>query len=248
MSSNRYRTVVKRRHVRHREVQALVVIVLAALVLGLGFYLGQRAAYSGMDINPELYRELKVAVPVAEQQIERLEHDLDIARARNEVDKAALEMVRQEIAAQKGLSLELGESLGFYQSLMSPEDVARGLSLKPIELMATEFEDRFVFRIVVLQAARKHTLLKGSLSVEVLGVMDDQPLSFPLAELSGEIEGEDVALRFRYFQAIEGVLILPQGFQPSSVTMVARASVPTKVEITEHYPWAVQKRFSYVGK
>lgn len=248
MTSHRYRTVVKRHHVRRREIQVLVAGVVAAIVLGLGFYLGQRAAYSGMGINPETYREMQAALPVTEQQFKALEDELDISRTRNEVDRAASEMVRGEIAAQKQQIMDLEESLRFYQSLMAPEDIAKGLILRPIELIATESEHRFAFRIVAQQEARKHALLKGSLSVKVFGVSGEETLSFPLSALSEDIEGENLALRFRYFQAIEGELVLPPGFQPRGISMVAQASTPKKVEIREQFPWSVQERFSYVGK
>ena len=63
-----------------------------------------------------------------------LERELEVSRTRREVDRAALEMVRKEIAAEQEQTLALEESLRFYQGLMAPEDIARGLVLRPIEL------------------------------------------------------------------------------------------------------------------
>jgi hypothetical protein len=248
MSQPRYQTVVKRHHVRRREIQVVVAAVLTALLLALGFYFGQRAAYSGMGIDPKKYREMQLAQPANDQQFELMESELDISGTRNEIDRVALEMVRQELAAQKKQILKLEESLRFYRSLMAPDDIARGLTLRPIELMATESDNRFAYRIVAQQEARKHGLLKGTLSVKVTGTVDGEPLSIPLAELSEAVENENIALRFRYFQAIEGELVLPNNFKPEAVSIVARATSPKKVEISDEFPWSVQERFSYVGK
>ena len=248
MKPQRYRTVIKRHHVRLREFQVLVVTLGAAVTLALGFYFGQGAAYSGMGINPETYRELRAAAPVTVRQIEELGSELDVARVRSDVDRAALEMVRQEIAGHKNQVMDLEERLRFYQGLMAPEEIARGLILRPVEITATTSANRFNFRIVVQQEARKHALLKGSLSVTVFGLADGEELSFPLSSLSQDIEGKSVALRFRYFQAIEGELVLPPGFEPRSFSVLAQTTAPQKVEIREQFPWSVQERFSYVGK
>lgn len=248
MSQPRYQTVVKRHHVRRREIQVVIAALLTAVLLAVGFYFGQRAAYSGMGVDPEKYRQLQLAQSENAKQFERMESDLDVSRTRNEIDRVALEMVRQELAAQKNEISKLEENLRFYRGLMSPDDVTRGLALHPIELIATEADNRFAYRIIAQQKARKHGLLKGSLSVMVSGVQDGTPLSISLAELSDAVENEDIALRFRYFQTVEGELVLPNGFQAESVLIVARATSPKKVEISEEFPWSVQERFSYVGK
>jgi phosphotransferase system HPr-like phosphotransfer protein len=248
MSQSRYQTVVKRHHVRRREIQVVAAALLTAMLFALGFYLGQRAAYSGMGIDPKRYREMQLAQPANEQQFELMESELDISGMRTEVNRVALEMVRQELAAQKEHILKLEESLRFYRSLMAPDDIAKGLTLRPIELIATAADNRFTYRIIVQQEARKHGLLKGSLSVKVLGVADGQRVSISLAELSESVESDTIALRFRYFQAVAGEIVLPNNFEPKAVSIVVRATSPKKVEVSEEFLWSVEERFSYVGQ
>jgi hypothetical protein len=101
---------------------------------------------------------------------------------------------------------------------------------------------------VVQQETRKHELLKGELSAEVFGTLGEEPASYSLAELSDDIGGSALPLRFRYFQAIEGELILPAGFEPLGVSVVASSSTPRKAEVREQYPWQLQERFTHVGK
>ncbi|MFK8047422.1 MAG: DUF6776 family protein [Halioglobus sp.] len=248
MDTDQYETVIQRRHVRRREIQVLLGVAVTGVLLAAGFYLGQSAAYSGMGIDPEVYRELERAAPEADMRLKELEAKLEISDTRNEVDRAALELVRQEIAAHNEQILQLEESLTFYQSLMSPGDLAKGLTLRPIELKATDTERRFAYRIVARQESRKHSVLKGTLSVKVEGTTDQKESSLPLSALSEEVESEKIVLRFRYFQTIEGELELPEGFEPKSISIVARSASPTKAEVVEQFPWSIQERFSYVGK
>ena len=72
------------------------------------------------------------------EQLAEVQAELDMARTRSEVDEASLEMVRAEIAAQKEQLAVLEEELQFYRSLMSPEELAQGLSLRDMELVALE--------------------------------------------------------------------------------------------------------------
>jgi hypothetical protein len=82
----------------------------------------------------------------------------------------------------------------------------------------------------------------------VTGALEAQEVSYSLGELSDSFSSESGALKFRYFQIIEGELVLPEGFEPTGMSVVAKASTPRKLEITEQFPWQLQERFSNVGK
>ena len=242
MNGDNYRTVIRHQHVRHREWVLLLGLLVLAGILTVGYLLGQRSVFVDLSIEPS------VTSGAAAQELLGLQEELEIQRVQNELDSAALGMVRQEIAAQKEKIANLEEGLRFYKGLMAPEDIAQGLSLRKLELVATEAIDRFVFRLVAQQEALKHATLKGSLSVEVFGLRGEEEVIYPLSELSNDIEDNSITLRFRYFQSIEGELKLPAEFTPQGFRVIARASSPRKVELREQFPWEVQERFTYVGK
>ncbi len=156
--------------------------------------------------------------------------------------------MRQEIAAQKEQISALEEGLRFYRSLMAPGEIAQGLSLRPLELVALDSPGRYAFRIVAQQEARKHSLLKGELSAVINGLLADQEVSYPLAELSDDLDPGAVPLRFRYFQSVEGTLSLPEDFEPRSVRLLAKTASPREMEAQEEFPWQVKEKFTHVGK
>ncbi|HEY7776835.1 MAG TPA: DUF6776 family protein [Kineobactrum sp.] len=248
MSTDRYRTVIRRYHVRHREILVLVLALLASLVLAAGFMLGREAAFSGVGVDPQRYRQQGAELAHALKRVVELERELGVFEARHDVDRAALELVRQELALQKDHAAGLEEGIRFYRGLMAPGEIAQGLSLRPIELVRLEEPNRFGFRIVAQQEARKHRPLEGELYAEVQGELNGERRSFPLGELSNDLEGTILPLRFRYFQSIEGQLTLPDGFEPQWVSVVASMSSPRKAEAKEQYPWIVQEKFTHVGK
>ena len=248
MVSPRHRPLTVRYRQRRKSVFILILALTVALVLALGFYLGQRATYSDEGIDADAYRAMQLELPIAHRQLKLLAVELDVQLTGREVDRRALELLRSELAAQKERIAELGEGLRFYQSLMAPGQVTNGLSLRDIELVARDEPGRYAYRIVVQQEARKHQLLKGELQAEVFGTLGEEQVSYPFAELSSAFGGEVLPLRFRYFQAIEGELTLPEGFEPQGVSLVASATKPHKSEVRERYPWQLQERFAHVGK
>jgi hypothetical protein len=191
---------------------------------------------------------MKAEVPRLQQRVVELETQLDVEQTQAQVHKQALELVRTEMALQKEQLASLAEGLRFYQSLMAPGEIGQGLSLRPLELIALDAPGHVSFRIVAQQEALKHSLLKVDLFAEVVGVRGTERLSYSLADLSEDVERNPIALQFRYFQSVEGTLALPDGFQPSGVILVARASSPHEMEVREEFPWQLQERFTHVGK
>lgn len=240
MASQQYRTVVRHEHPRHREIVILVCTLAALVLLGVGYVLGsqQRAQAPGSASSGAL----------PQGQARELEAELTMLRTRYEVDRAALEMVRSEIASQKLQIAELEEGIQFYRSLMAPGEIDRGLSLGAIELVPANGDRRFAFRLVAQQEARKHSTLEGELYAEVLGTQDGERRSYPLSQLSEDVDSSVIRLRFKYFQSIEGELELPEGFEPSAVTVIASATKPNEMEASAQYAWQPQERFTHVGR
>jgi hypothetical protein len=232
----------------YTRVEALVAIVVTIAVLGIGFYLGQSATYSGLGIEPARYRALLASETERQGELEVLQAELDMQKIRNEVDRGALELVRSDIASQKQELAELEEGLQFYRSLMAPGEIAQGLSMRPIELVQRDMPGTFGYRIVAQQEARKHATVRGELYVEVFGRLGEESVSYPLSKLSDDLESNVVTLRFKYFQSIEGEMSLPEGFEPVSINIVATATAPREAEVREQFPWQVQERFTHVGK
>lgn len=231
-----------------RPIVVLVVTLVLALAVEAGFYFGQHTAYGGMGADPKAYQAMQVELMSVENALRSRNAELEILSTRHEVDRQALELVRKDMAAQNEEVAALEEGLAFYRSLMSPSDIAPGLNIRGIELMAGEQPRQYFFRIVLQQEARKHALLKGSLSAVISGLMAGVAVEYSLAELSEDAGDGGIALQFRYFQSIEGHLVLPDGFEPREVTVQASTLKPQKFEIREEYPWQLEEKFTHVGK
>lgn len=240
-------------HVREIRRRKLIVVLTVALVLALalavGFYLGQMATYSGMGRNPTSYRTLQAQLLASQDKLSERESELEVQRTRHAVDRAALEMVRSDLATQNEQIAGLEEGLNFYRSLMVPGDLDKGLSIRGIELVAGAESRHYAYRIVLLQQqARKQPMVVGKLHVTVTGMQAEEPLEYPLGAISGGLTEDAIAIKFRYFQSVEGELTVPEGFEPQSVRVTAQVTKPRKIEVGEEFPWQLQERFTHAGK
>ncbi len=174
--------------------------------------------------------------------------DLEMQRTRHEVDQRALELLRTEMAAEKERTRDLEEGLSFYRSMVASEDMAKGISLRKPELVPGSSPSQIRYRFFAQQKEREYEMVEGSLSVEIYGVSGESEVSYPLGELSNEFDGQAAAVHFRYFQAIEGELTLPEGFEPRGLKLVLRASKPSSTVVREQFPWELQERLINVGK
>lgn len=231
-----------------KRLAIFALTLVLGVMLAIGFYLGQLAAYDGMGAEPRSYRAMQEELIAVRSALVAADHERAIQQTRNEVDRQSLELVRKELAGQKEQIAGLEEGLAFYRSLIAPGEIAQGLSLRDIELVAGDGEREFFFRIVVQQEARKHQLLQGEMSIVLAGELGGELVEYPLAELSEDIEAGGLPLRFRYFQSVEGRLTLPEGFSPALVSVVARTTAPRKLEVDKEFPWQLDERFTHVGK
>lgn len=225
-----------------------VLLVLCALAFALGAYLGRAQLQRQVSSDPESVYNLQREVEALTEALGQANGDLEMVRTRHEVDRQALELVRRDIAAQKDRAAELEEGLRFYRSLMAPGDVKSGLSLRPPELVRKGPPGHYALRLVVQQKARKHEMLTGLLTVTIVGLAAGLEVSYPLEEVSPDFAEDAHALKFRYFQAIEAEIVLPEGFSPTGIAVAATATRPTKTELEQLFPWQLQERFTHVGK
>jgi hypothetical protein len=226
----------------------LALALVLALTLLAGIYGGRQIAYNEIKVAPETADSMLSELSALREELRAARGDLEVQRTLHEVDKRALELVRSEMATEKERMADLEEGLSFYRSMVASEDVEKGLSLRRPEIVPGSAPARRKYRFFVQQKDREYEMVEGNLSVEVVGIKDDKEVKYSLASLSPDFSEDAATLHFRYFQAIEGELVLPPGFEPRDIILVARASKPRKSTVTKQFPWELQERFINVGK
>ncbi len=239
--------VVQHDPVRERRRKLLRGVIVVAVFL-IGIVGGGFSSYGLYWSVSEENWALREHLAVQARQLEELQQWQVDNQTHREVDSAALEIVRKELAAQQEMIAELERGIRFYKSLMAPGELAEGLTIHSIDLIADEPAGRFQLRVLVQQSARKHELMTGILKVSVVGEKAGEPVEFDLSDLSLQVPNADIRLRFKYFQAIDGELELPEGFTPEILRVSAKSTKPRRSEVSKEFPWSVQEKLSHVGQ
>ncbi|WP_317933386.1 DUF6776 family protein [Halioxenophilus sp. WMMB6] len=186
-----------------------------------------------------LNQNLEVELSQFEADAESLRQQVTNFRMSSDIDKMAAQDVRQEILRLQTHITELEQEISFYRGLMDPSSTQQGLGIGKVELFATTEPRRIHYRVVVQQVAANHNLVSGNLSVDIVGRLDGRAKTLHIQDLSEQIDSDGIKLRFKYFQTIEGEMLLPEGFEPQRLELEASAS--KLGSISEKIDWHVQE-------
>ena len=113
-----------------------------------------------------------------------------------------------------------------------------GLSIARLDIDPTGELSRYRYRLVLRQRdADGDTWLTGHVRIELAGRVGTQPASIPLGDPAAKSETQEIFLRFKYFQNVEGEFTLPEGFIPEAVKVEAISIAPVAKTVAQEFNW-----------
>tara|TARA_B110000467_G_C18176130_1_gene397938 strand:- start:54 stop:713 length:660 start_codon:yes stop_codon:yes gene_type:complete len=217
----------------------LLTLCVLFVVLAGGYYGFTRGANESIDVRIER-DQLSTNMSVLKVQIGILQQNLTNADLASLVDSQALLEVRDMLVGLREINAQLEEEVFFYRQVMSPENDESGVAIGPLKLHATEEEGRIRYHIELKQFADNQTVNSGYANVNILGMQNGNEVSFPLSIMAPEESQLDIRLQFRYFQNIEGELIIPDNFMPEIVQIKAVFQGEDSKTIQRNFVWVVE--------
>jgi len=89
--------------------------------------------------------------------------------------------------------------------------------------------------------ANNENVISGYANVNILGMQESSEVSFPLRSIAVDENQLDIRLQFRYFQNIEGELIIPENFVPETVQILAVAQGENAKTVQKNFVWLVER-------
>ena len=160
--------------------------------------------------------------------------ELDLSRV---VDAGANEQLRRTIKILGDRVHSLEEEVRFYRRLVAPMDDDAGFMIDRLDIARTRDPDRFVYTLVLTQAADRDGWIEGNLLIDVVGEQAGSPQSLSLAELSEESE-YPMEFRFLYFEDLSGQMTLPAEFSPREIRVTAEVDAGRRFERV--FAWTVE--------
>ncbi len=203
-----------------------VILVLALLVCGLVAWVLLRS--TGDAPTPAQLKALERQVDALEQRAATLGRSDQISRNANRDLQGALAERDEEIAG-------LRADVAFYERFVGSTAQRRGLAVHELKL-EPQTDQAWHFTATLTQNVNRGAVNTGRLQIAVEGTIGGKLQRLAWAELRQQVNEPGVPYSFKYFQQVEGDLLLPPGFQP--VRVIARL-VPQRGAATEQsFSWA----------
>lgn len=231
----------------------LTLLCVLAVGLAIGAAAGYRqgrqsaAANNTVVVTAEQVAAQDAAIRQSQAESRFLRAQLDTADGEIAVERAA----RQELETQlRSAQDELGrvrDRLAFFEQLLPPGPEG-AVDIRGAEVQRVG--QGLKYRVLLMRSGRSDTPFTGTLRFQAAGVLKGETVSVDLAPMqvkadapapaagigAGAAAGGPLALQFDQYQRSEGVLELPEGFVPETVTIsvlegaTVRASRSVKLE------------------
>lgn len=192
-------------------VTVVVAALWAASLAGVWVWAGHRASTGtpAATVGP--------SVPDAQlqQRVTTLQMSDKISRQANRELQQTLAEREEEVAG-------LRADVAFYERLVGSTGQRKGLSVHDVELRR-DSDGSWRYTAMLTQNLNRGAVSKGGLTLSVEGTRGGKLTRLNWADLLQDPQASPQRFEFRYFQRLEGSLLLPQGFVPGRVIAQVKA-------------------------
>lgn len=159
--------------------------------------------------------------------------------SRMAVAESAQEALGAELAAARAEIAHLQRRVAFFERLVPDGNAGRGISIRSAEVNA--LGDNLVqYRVLVMRHGPAHEAFQGTLEFVATGTQDGSSATIALERLatapiseSGAPSANTVAsLDFQQYQRASGLLAIPPGFEPATITVRVMQGEAVRAEQT----------------
>lgn len=226
----------------------LLMLAAAALWLAsvlVAWFWATHTAAPTLDAALEENKTLAEQVDAQRRQLDELRQRGTTLKRSDEISRAANLELQQVLAEREEEISQLRADVAFYERLVGATGQRRGLGVHSVRMDAGA-EGTWLYTVTLTQNLNRGKISRGELTLQVDGVRDGKLASLRWPELLQRESAAPQEFAFRYFQQLEGSLMLPPGFAPNRVRVFLRAEGNTTEQA---FPWeATQQAVAAAGR
>jgi len=221
-----------------RLMPVLVIVLLMTTIAA--FFLGKYRAQVEWQQAIEALDILESDFTAMELENEKLKQSLAFEKAKSsrdlQIKRQAYDEVAQTLASSSREIASLRENIRFYESIIEGDEKKQGLQIKTVSLQSDGTVGNYRYRVIIVNSDYGKQETKGELLIEVEGLMEGDLKTIKVATGSA---GKDAQLLFKYFQRVDGLLTIPDGFLPQRLHLTARLSGKKTEKKEKWYNWDI---------
>jgi len=211
--------------VPHKPTARFALAALGVLWLGS---LAATAWVTARQVAPDLGEvraeavRLAAALETAEERIERQRQRIAVLRRSDQISRSANLELQGTVAEREEEIAALRADVGFYERLVGGSAQRQGLSVHSLNLSPVG-DGAWRYTVTLTQNLKKARISAGDLAISVDGVRSGQLSTLEWPALLQDDKASAQPFSFKYFQQLEGSVMLPEGFTPHRVRVRLRA-------------------------
>jgi hypothetical protein len=218
----------------------LLVVGLLGLVLWSWQMFEAGRGWAGYDFERSHAEEsaLKARIDELDATVAHLRLQAASNGRASQIDRDAVRQAQVSLAKLEAERAELSQEVALLRGLLS---TGRGpLHVRDFHLEA-QADGQVQYRFTVAQALRNIGMTVGVVYVQIAGKgADGKRHKLKLSQVSAD--GQSViSVRFMHYQDIEGLVRLPDGFQPESITIRIRPKTKGLKRVTRVFQWQLDQ-------
>ena len=203
-----------------------VLLLLAALILG-GWGAWRTFAPQPPNAGEELKRQAS-RIDQLDQQVATLTRSDQISRQANSELQSALGERDEEIAS-------LRADIAFYERFVGATGQRRGLSVHELKLVPQRDPQLWHVVATLTQNMNRGVVSRGRLQLVVEASEGGRMHKLDWAELRQQKSAPGLDYSFKYFEQVEGDIVLPAGVKP--VRVIARLLPESGAPVEQSFTW-----------
>ncbi len=189
----------------------LVAVAVVAIAVLFGLWGAWQVFAPGSSHPQRQLADQAAQIEQLQQQVATLTRSDQISREANREVQGTLAERDEEIAA-------LRADVAFYERFVGSTAQRRGLTVHELRLQPRT-EQGWHYTATLTQSLSRDAASTGEMRLEIEGTRDGRLETLAWSDLRQSEDAAGVAFSFKYFQQVEGDVVLPPGFQPLRVTV-----------------------------
>lgn len=203
---------------------AIILALLAGLLLGAGGLW----AYQGLIQKDSRADRIQLALQDlgrSQESLRQMQSEFEVLRGQLVLEESTRKGLEKSLQTTQADLAHTREQLAFYEQLLPPGP-SGSISIRALDI--SQRGDLLGYKVLLQRNATEGKAFSGRLQFQATGRQDGKNVKIDLsptvgpdpagADASGE-QPDSLALNFNQFQRAMGWLALPEGFQPTSLTL-----------------------------
>ena len=143
--------------------------------------------------------------------------------------RLALSQLHDELSDTK-------EQLAFYQRVVAPETIIKGLHISSFEVSAANEVGEYQYELIIAQGASQKRAIKGRYSFSIQGQLNGVETTLAFEQITKK-SLKTKTFSFRYYEILMGKIRLPQKFKPQQINVVIQPSSKSIKPVERQWVW-----------